>query len=384
MLAATLLGTAAGLVTGLTPGLHTNTITFAALPLLVEVRFTAAAGFITAAAAAHSVLEHILAMLAGVPDPSSVLALRPGVQAVLEGEAMPAVHRGIDGAVIAATTSGLMLPLVLFTGAVIYEQLRIVLPYVLILVIGLNVLGTRSPVRSILLFGTAGVAGHLALQGSTGAFGLLPVLTGLFAVPSLLDGIGQQIPAQDDATRPEPDLRNGVIGSLSGLASGFLPGAGPSSVLFLLTRWLPEDGWIPASSGINVSDALFSLIAIVTIGNPRSGAAVAVRMLGDPSGMLPALVGSVLVGTGIAAVVGHRLASPVTGLVAGRSTTPINTGLIVALLALVVALTGLHGIGTCLTFTGIGLVAVRYRVEPRMLMGVLLVPVTVYFLQHPV
>lgn len=384
MLLAILLGTCAGIMTGLTPGLHTNTVTFAALPLLTTAPFPDAAGFITAGAAAHSSLEHIPSTLAGVPDESSVLAQRPGIDALMDGRAAAAIHRGLTGATVAVTTAAALLPVVFMAGESFYTTLRPLLPIVLPIIAGVNLLSTRRPHRSLLLFLVAGAAGHHTLNGPTTSFTLLSVLTGLFAVPGLIDGIGQQIPPQDPTQQPPIELRNGIIGSTAGLLSGFLPGVGPSSVLFLHARLIPEDGWLPANAGINISDALFSLIAIETIGNPRSGAAIAVQMLGSPGRFIPALVGAILVGAGVSIMVGRRATPYLVQWVSDRSTTPFNTALLVALIALVVALTGLHGLGECLMFTGIGLTALRLHVEPRMLMGVLLVPVTVYFIQNPV
>lgn len=371
-------------MTGLTPGLHTNTMTFGVLPLLTTLPFPQAAGFITAAAAAHSCLEHIPSTLAGVPDESSVLARRPGIDALMDGRAAAAIHRGLTGATVAVTMAAALLPVIVLLGKTTYEAIRPFLPMVLPVIAAVNILGTRRPHRSLALFTVAGIAGHVTLNGPTTSFTLLSMLTGLFAVPGLIDGIGQQIPPQEPSQQPPTALRNGALGSIAGLASGFLPGVGPSSILFLHSRFIPEDGWLPANAGINISDALFSLIAITTIGNPRSGAAIAVQMLGSATRFLPALVGTVLVAAGISITVGRRLTPYLVRWVSDRSTTPFNTTLLVGLILLVLTLTGLHGLGQCLVFTGIGLAALRWQVEPRMLMGVLLVPVTVYFIQHPV
>jgi len=302
----------------------------------------------------------------------------------MDGRAAVAIHHGLSGATVAVTTAAALLPVVVLLGEAAYTTLRPLFPFVLPIVAAVNIISTRRPHRSLLLFAVAGIAGHVTLNGPTTAFTLLAMLTGLFAIPGLIDGIGQHIPPQEPCTEPDGRLWDGIIGSMAGLVSGFLPGVGPSSVLFLHARLIPKDGWLPANAGINISDALFSLVAITTIGNPRSGAAIAVQMLGSPTRVLPALIGAILFAAGISITMGKQLTPHLVELMSDRSTTPFNATLLVGLIALVLTLTGLHGIGQCLVFTGIGLAALRWQVEPRMLMGSLLVPVTVYFIQHPV
>ncbi len=67
---------------------------------------------------------------------------------------------------------------------------------------------------------------------------------------------------------------------------GFLPGMGPAQGSLLAQELSggsdsgsEREGFLVAMSGVNASDALFSLIAIYLIGNPRSGIAVYVNQL---------------------------------------------------------------------------------------------------------
>lgn len=85
----------------------------------------------------------------------------------------------------------------------------------------------------------------------------------------------------------DKDIYRGIFaGGMAGSILGFLPGMGPAQGSLLAQEISGggdgrdnEDGFLVAMSGVNVSDALFSLIAIYLIGNPRSGIAVYVEKI---------------------------------------------------------------------------------------------------------
>jgi putative membrane protein len=73
-------------------------------------------------------------------------------------------------------------------------------------------------------------------------------------------------------------LRGIFAGGIAGSILGFLPGMGPAQGSILAQELSGggdigenREGFLVAMSGVNVLDALFSLIAIYLIGNPRSG-----------------------------------------------------------------------------------------------------------------
>jgi putative membrane protein len=81
-------------------------------------------------------------------------------------------------------------------------------------------------------------------------------------------------------------LRGIFAGGIAGSILGFLPGMGPAQGSILAQELSGgedigenREGFLVAMSGVNVLDALFSLIAIYLIGNPRSGIVVFIDKL---------------------------------------------------------------------------------------------------------
>ena len=117
------------------------------------------------------------------------------------------------------------------------------------------------------------------------------MFSGLFGVSTLLFSLSESstVPPQDDEHHLHVDsniLRGILAGGIAGSILGFLPGMGPAQGSILAQeisgggdKGENKDSFLVAMSGVNVSDALFSLIAIYLIGNPRSGIAVYVDKL---------------------------------------------------------------------------------------------------------
>ena len=115
---------------------------------------------------------------------------------------------------------------------------------------------------------------------------LLTIFSGLFGVSTLIYSITQNsvVPAQDrfHNFRINKNIIRGIFaGGIAGSILGFLQGMGPAQGSILAQELSGgsdignnREGFLVAMSGVNVSDALFSLMAIYLIGNPRSGIAV--------------------------------------------------------------------------------------------------------------
>ncbi len=120
---------------------------------------------------------------------------------------------------------------------------------------------------------------------------LLCMFTGLFGISTLLYSLSQssEVPVQNTEhhLRVDKNILRGIFaGGIAGSILGFLPGMGPAQGSIIAQEISgggdtgeDKDSFLVAMSGVNVSDTLFSLIAIYLIGNPRSGIAVYIDKL---------------------------------------------------------------------------------------------------------
>ncbi|MEM4248135.1 MAG: tripartite tricarboxylate transporter permease, partial [Candidatus Nanoarchaeia archaeon] len=104
LLLALLLGVCAGSITGLTPGIHTNTVAalvLAGLPFLsAHFSFTALGVFLVTMVIVHSFLDFIPSIFLGAPDEGeTALSVLPGHKLLLEGQGYKALKLTVVGGV---------------------------------------------------------------------------------------------------------------------------------------------------------------------------------------------------------------------------------------------------------------------------------------------
>jgi len=279
----TLLGVAAGVCTGLAPGLHVNNVAVLllasrpAFEAAVLAQFPAArpdevvailSSFVMGTVIGHSFLDFVPSVYLGAPEEKTALSVLPGHRLLLAGEGHVAVRLAARGAIAGAVASVLLLlPLRLFLGSPLdaYERGRWAIPFVLIgiatvLVLsekerqvrGSSVSGSARSSRhrqrgiAALLFLASGVLGQALLGGrwltawnwfplgpladDVGTLILFPLFTGLFGFSTLIlsSQVRSAVPPQDvsaDAKVRGRGLARGIVsGSVAGALVSWLPG----------------------------------------------------------------------------------------------------------------------------------------------------------------
>lgn len=297
---ACIIGVGCGIITGLIPGIHVNTagaFVFSASPfLLFSYSPEVLAVFLLSMSISHALLEFIPSMFLGVPEEGTVLSVMPGHYLLLQGRGKEAIRLVSLGGFGAMIVTILLLPVFMMGLPVLYGLLK---PFIWIILSGTVVYmiyrlsrDFKSLIWSSVLFLLSGIMGWTALTSPLSAsVSLLCLFSGLFGVSTLLYSLSEKsvMPEQNKQHRLEIDgdiLRSIFAGGIAGSILGFLPGMGPAQGSLLAQELSgasdttnEREGFLVAMSGVNVSDALFSLIAIYIIGNPRSGIAVYINQI---------------------------------------------------------------------------------------------------------
>jgi putative membrane protein len=254
---------------------------------------------------------------------------------------------------------------------------------------------------------------------------LLPLLSGLFGASQLIISLltSSKIPEESVSAlklSQKRILRGIVTGSAAGSLVAWLPGLS-SAIATLLTGLLmkadfdkiplkkkePElilhrtylysdpsahnpdtiassKEFLVSISGVNTSNAIFGLVAFVVIGRTRSGAMVAVKdILGSDSLDLSLLL------LFFAAIVLTALFSYFSTIWIGNNAhyllkkldyIKLCTGILIGLAVMVVLFTGFFGLFIFVISTPIGMLSSFMNVRKSHAMGVILLPVILYFL----
>ena len=384
-------GIALGTVSGLTPGLHANNMALllaSAAPSVPGPPLYVAMAML-AAGVVHTFLDIVPSLALGVPDAAMAAAALPGHRLVLEGRGREALRLSALGsggaAVLAAPLSVPVTQLMTAVWPVLRTNLRAVLAAVAVLL----VLTERTPTAmagaavSLLASGLLGLAVlDLTPAAPLAAGGMLaPLFAGLFGAPVLVDAVGGGgVPPQDDpvlaVSRREVGGLTGV-GTVAGAVVGYVPAvssavAATAALLAVPGRYGAR-GFVVATSGVNTSNTIFALFALVALGTPRTGVLVAVDSVGAPLS-LPHLLAAVAVaaaaGFGLVVTVGDRYLAAVGRLDATR----LSLGILAGLAGLSYLFAGRVGVVVYVAAAVVGLVPARFRARRANLMGVLLLP----------
>ena len=408
-------GFALGILSGLTPGLHLNN--FAAMLLAVSPQLLALglspfqmATIILSASISQTFFDAIPAIFLGAPDSETALTVLPGQRLMLEGRGIEAVRLsalGSAGSVLFAIL--LIIPLSWMVSS--YNDYLTKYVGILLLAIALMMIKSeRGPwiegqgswvhwkykAIAALLFLTSGLLGTFAFDHenlASSPFGLgpqvlLPLLSGIFGASSLLLSLSTEteIPEQKESKikLSANALAKAIFsGGLGGSVVAWIPGVSPS-VAAITTRLgatpSPEE-FLVSIAGVNTANALFSLVALYVIDKPRSGAAAAIQelMTLDQSTLIQMIIIVVIVAAA------SYLACIGAAHLAGRAISRLNyrllcLGVLLFLVAMTYAFTGLFGLFIFFLSTVVGLIAPVAGIHRTHAMGVLMLPLILRYI----
>ena len=394
ILTGTLLGVVLGTVSGLLPGIHANTLAGVLLSLevilLPVIGPGALAATMFAALITHTFVDSIPSTFLGIPDADTALAVLPAHALCLEGHGEEAVRIAALGSACAMIFS---VPLALAC-YVLLPALQPVFDWgiglVLVAVIGYMIVTSESPGWALALFGVSGMLGIFTLRygflgwhviGGGNAV-LMPLLTGLFGISVLLTAAQGNVPVQAFAGISMDErsvVKGSVLGTLAGVAVGWLPGLSNATANGLLASVAGYEKdrrtYILATSAANTANAFIGLAALFALSRMRNGVMVALSALTLPplhalftAGVLAACAAYAI--TVVLARFAHRL-----GGVEGKW---LHGSVIAFVVAVCLLLTGPFGGLVLLLATLAGLVPYLVNVPRMYCIGSVMIPVMLY------
>ncbi|MDW7727026.1 MAG: tripartite tricarboxylate transporter permease [Candidatus Methanoperedens sp.] len=417
-----------GIISGLTPGIHVNNfalILVALSPFFLDLNVAPfyIAVAILSNSITHTFLDIIPSIFLGAPEADTALAVLPGHAMLMEGRGSEAVRLsalGSAGSIVASLV--IAVPMAYFFSnfyVTISEYIGWILILIVILMIatenGEKVEGQGSLVHlkfkmfAVMLFIISGMLGVFAFKFEymmlpIVEFGepsiLLPLLSGLFGASMLIISLmtASEIPPQEKSGRfmlsGKRIMRAMATGSMAGSFVAWLPGVS-SAVGTVMARLLVREEknendfasskeFIVSVSGANTSNALFSLVALFIIHKARNGAVVAVDKLvkvsdWDFSTMIILLVVVVYVSI-LAYYTTIYLGDRMAGYLSKINYSMLCKSVLAFLVTVVLIFTGWFGLVIFLVATPIGMVASFAKIRKTHAMGVILLPVILFYL----
>ncbi|MCX6695488.1 MAG: tripartite tricarboxylate transporter permease [Candidatus Altiarchaeota archaeon] len=389
-----LAGCVIGTITGLTPGLHVNTVCLIGLSLYPLLGMDAL-GFsvmMVATTLTQNFIDFIPSIFIGVPEEDTALSVLPTHKLVLQGKAMEAVKTTAYGCLLGVLFSLILLAPAMYIVPFLYNSVRGFVVYIIsaaALILILREKGAGKIIAS-LAFLASGALGLIALdmKALSSSEVLFPVFSGLFGLSNLLYSLKTEsafVP-QEEYVHVKIDRKiilGSLLGTLGGIAVGLLPAMSPSQIGIIMSSLFQgtTQTFLASLAAINTSDTIYSILALYTIGNPRSGVAVMMERIIDINANTLILIVSVMCIVPVVAFMIHLyLGSKATKLIQRIDYRKLSITVMLFVLTLVWVMTGWVGFIVCLVATAIGLIPILGGVSRTHAMGVLLIPTILYFL----
>ena len=434
------LGVITGIATGLLPGLHVNNIALILLSLSTVIigafNFLYEHGiseqfilvmicvYIISTSISHTFHDVIPSTFLGAPDEDMALSVLPAHSLLLEGKGYEAVALSAIGSYGAIIFCFLLLfPIRFIIGEplLFYEALREIMFWVL-LAISILMIGTEKAkvdifrikrilpsvfgmLFAIFVFFLSGFFGIIIFDIPVGSpIGLsspvlFPALAGLFGMPTLLTSlltkpvIPEQIikePVFDKKTKKSSCL-SVITGSFGGILVSIIPGITSATGTILAMNARGESDkrqTIVTLSAVNTVCAFFVVVVLFIILRSRSGATLAAKELMPVSEWNTIIMPTYLSYLLIALLLGGTLSYFLTlkvGKIFAKKFTKVPYALVVKLTIslvtiLVFLFTGVMGLLILGVATCIGLLPVEWGVRRSHCMGILLLPIIIYFM----
>ncbi|MCC7577237.1 MAG: tripartite tricarboxylate transporter permease [Methanomethylovorans sp.] len=436
LLLSVLAGYLMGVVSGLIPGLHSNNFALLLVsisPVLIESGIPAVyiICMILANCITHTFHDIIPAIYLGVPNSDMALAVLPGHQLLLDGRGPEAIRLsalGSAGSVIVSIILLLPFGFLLYT---IYPLIQDYIGWILLFIAVLMIVtekGEYTPGQgsftryrhmsyAFMVFMMSGLLGIFAfgkenmassLFGSDSPSILLPLLSGLFGASQLIVSLTTDsvIPPQRTSLITLPahrTIRAITSGSCAGSFVAWLPGVS-SSVATLLAELVgrihrkndpgkyaasedPLDEareFIVSVSGVNTANAVFGLFVFFFIGRARNGAIVAISSFLEPSAISISIILILLCVVILASIFSYystiKIGNIIHLFMEKIDYRKLSIAVLAGLVIMVTVFTGVFGTIIFLMATSIGLLPSFMHVRKSNAMGVILLPVILYFL----
>ena len=405
------IGISIGTITGMIPGIHVNTagaIIFASSGLLLSVlspEFLCV--MLVSMSIAHALIEFIPSMLLGVPQEGTATSILPGHRMVLEGRSKEVIRIVSVGGFGAILVTILMLPIFTITLPILHDLTK---PYTWIILLSASIYLThkltanfRDFLWSLLLFCLSGILGWILFQTpiSSGVT-LMCTFSGLFGISTILFSLNESstIPHQNplyDLNIDFNKFKSIFAGGITGAILGFLPGFGPAQGTVIAQAVsgasdVNDDdtvNFLLATSGLNISDCLFSLIAIYIIGNPRSGIAVYMSYLLFEMGLnhLIIFIFASLLAVSVSLALSLKLGDSFSRLMGGVDYRKLSIGVIILQIVILYIFIFYYQAPVfymtlaLITSTALGMLPHYIGVGKSHLMGILIIPAITIYMQ---
>ncbi len=274
---ALLLGVFCGIITGILPSIHINTVAFFVGLASIPVNPFLLVVFLCSLSISHNFFDFIPSIVFGAGEEGSALSGFIGNRLFLEGNGVIALKLVGFGCVFGCVIFLFLLPLFYFFLPILFTLLSD-FSWVLLLGVELHLVLRDKSLHALVVLLLSGVLGLIVLNSGL-RFPLLSLFSGLFGLGVVFENLRVgRVEAQRVIYGVPLDRKSAFRGAFKGVFSSIVlslvPAIGPSQACVLVYSGGEE--FLISLGAINIADVLISLLTLFLFGRARSGVLVEV------------------------------------------------------------------------------------------------------------
>ncbi|ASJ08304.1 hypothetical protein A3L11_03290 [Thermococcus siculi] len=375
MLRELLMGIAGGTLSGISPGIHVNTLAAFLDGLGIGDNLLLFAMGLT-----HTFLDVIPSAFLGVPDEGTALGVLPAHRLVMEGRAMEVVRIALWASLLAVLVSFPLIPLYLRIAPLYRPGFG---RFAVLLLAAFLILAERGTLKlyALLIFLLSGLLGILTFRlGLNQPF--YHLFTGLFGIPVILLALERKNSPAFESKGREILMEEkhftafSFLGTILGMVASLVP-AFTASQAALMGSFISRDerSFLAVVFSVNTANFLFSFLNFLATGRRRNGIVALMNPL--PRGTLTFYLLAALFVSIAVLLYGEPLAGVILGVLRRIPYRTLNSSVLLFLVVLSYAFDGFPGVLVLTGASMVGVLAVLLGVKRTNCMGVLMLPIII-------
>ena len=277
-----LAGFCAGIIAGLLPGLHSNSIAVLFVSLnLKDFNFIL---FLSSMTLTQTFFDYIPSTLLSIPSSNTLLSVLPSHKMTLNGKAFEAIQASCYGCLIGVIIGILLIPAQAFFVIQLADLIKLIIPGILIIVLMLMFFEEKNKVHGLIAIVLCSALGLIVLKQNLQADNALFILiSGLIGCSAILSSLTTKsfLPRQEIKFefKQEIPIKQALFGSLGGLMVATLPSLSSSHAGLISRQFFSEmkiKTYLFLLGCINSSAIVFSISMLFFGNKTRTGLAIAI------------------------------------------------------------------------------------------------------------
>ncbi|HRZ85844.1 MAG TPA: tripartite tricarboxylate transporter permease [Candidatus Paceibacterota bacterium] len=392
LIIALIVGVTIGIITGLTPGIHINlvgAILISSLAFFLKITTpNILIVFIVSMSIAHTFVDFIPSIFLGAPEEETVLSILPGHKLLKEGFGYEAVYLTSIGCVIGTIIFIFISIAFIYLLPKIENLIVYLVPFVLTFSLLFILYKEKNKVLAIIIIFLSGFLGLAVLNSSINE-PLLPLLSGLFGISSLIISIKQKTDISPQIIKKpkinlkkltKPILASLLVSPLCGTFPGL--GSGQASFIGASIFNLSKRAFLVLIGIINILILCLSFIVLFSLGKYRTGIAANISSITQNLTIndLILIIFTIIVSSIFCFFITLYITKKFSKIINKINYQKISFVIICLIIFITFLISGLPGLFILIISTTVGIFGVLSNVKRISLMSCLVIPTILYYL----